>query len=145
MQGIGRIAGVGRAGVANGAAGGAARSTGGFTIGGSAAGPTREAASAAGVAAPGLGLLALQEQGSDAERDGAARHRAGAILEELDGLLLDLLAGSAGDPERLDRLAGLQEGEEGADPGLRDAVRSIVLRARVELVRRGMEKAATVA
>ncbi|MDB5371989.1 MAG: hypothetical protein JWP04_631, partial [Belnapia sp.] len=115
-------------------------------VGGAIAGATHEAAAAAEVAAPGLGLLALQERGSDAERDGAARRRAEAILEELDGLLADMLAGSAGgDPERLRRLAGLEQGEEGADPGLRDAVRGVVLRARVELARRGRGEAATVA
>jgi hypothetical protein len=37
----------------------------------------------------------------------------------------------------LERLAAYQTGEAGADPLLRDAVEAIVLRAKVELARRG--------
>jgi hypothetical protein len=34
------------------------------------------------------------------------------------------------------RLAALQIGEEGTDPALREAVRAVALRARIELTRR---------
>jgi hypothetical protein len=36
----------------------------------------------------------------------------------------------------LERLSSLEEGEEGADPALREVVRAIALRAAVELARR---------
>jgi hypothetical protein len=84
----------------------------------------------------GLGLLAVQEGGDRAARDRAAGQRAESILQELRDLQHDLLRGG-GDTNRLERLAALGQGEEGADPLLRQAVRAIVLRARVELARRG--------
>ncbi|HYZ33746.1 MAG TPA: flagellar assembly protein FliX, partial [Crenalkalicoccus sp.] len=55
---------------------------------------------------------------------------------ELGGLQAELLGGTP-DPDRLARLAALQDGEEGCDPGLREAVRGLALRAAVELARRG--------
>jgi Class II flagellar assembly regulator len=79
----------------------------------------------------------LQEQGAESERDAGARRRGGAMLDELRALQADLLRGAA-DPARLARLARLAEGETGADPGLREAVAGIALRARVELARLGL-------
>ena len=77
----------------------------------------------------------MQENGDRAGRDAAARRRASSILDELQGLQAELLGGRL-DPARMARLAALQPGEEGADPGLREAVRAVALRARIELVRR---------
>ncbi|MDO9711148.1 flagellar assembly protein FliX [Paracraurococcus lichenis] len=97
------------------------------------------AAPAAAAGPVGLGLLAVQEAGERAARDRAARARADSILQELRGLQRDLLSGG-GDRGRLERLAALEEGEEGADPNLREAVQAVVLRARVELCRRGWNR-----
>jgi hypothetical protein len=103
--------------------------------GATGAAPGAAAASAA-TAVGGLSLLAAQEGGGRAGRDAAARRRASSILDELQGLQAELLGGRP-DPSRLARLAALQSGEEGADPGLREAVRAVALRARIELARRG--------
>jgi hypothetical protein len=54
----------------------------------------------------------------------------------LQALQRDLLHDAA-DMNRLERLAAFETGEVGADPFLRDAVEAVVLRARVELARRG--------
>jgi|GEM_PF-6192816 len=131
MRGVGRVTGgtaamVGRSG----------GRTGGFSV---RCGADEVAGSLAlGGAAPvGLGMLALQESGNAAERDAAARQRAESILNELQGLQADILAGGGTAPDRLARLAALETGEDGADPGLREAVQAIVLRAKVELARRG--------
>lgn len=135
MYGVGRIA--------NGSRPMAGRGTGqrGFTIGpgtsGAARGPERTTAAAA---ALGSGLLGLQESGEAAARDAAAARRGTSLLEELQGLQAELLRGDA-DPRRLARLAALGEGDDGADPGLRDAVQAIGLRARIELARRGWSPA----
>lgn len=89
---------------------------------------------AAGSVTGSLGLIGLQQGCSDAERDDAARRRGHAVMEELEGLQLALLAGRL-DSGRLSRLAQLAEGESGADPALRDILRAISLRARIELAR----------
>ncbi len=144
MRGIGRITGgakVGGAKVGAGRAVGGGIGRGGFTMGlaagGAAGGPERAAA----VAVPfGIGLLALQERGGEAARNQAAARRADSLLEELQGLQADVLRGGA-DPARLARLAALGDGEEGVDAGLREAVRAIGLRARIELARRNWGKA----
>ncbi len=140
MRGVSGVSKGGAAGRVrgNGAAGRPA--AGGFSVGEPAAGGQAAAAgvgAAAPAAAVGLSLLAAQEGngGRGAGRDAAARRRAASILDELSGLQAELLGGRA-DPGRLARLAALGEGEEGLDSGLRDAVRAVALRARVELARR---------
>ncbi len=135
------VAGVSKGGAAADARGGA-RSATGFPVGGTSAGGVAAAtvatAAAAPVAAVGLSLLAAQENGGPGGRDAAARRRASSILDELQGLQAELLGGRS-DPARPARLAALQAGEEGADPGLREAVRAVALRARIELERRRRE------
>ncbi len=131
MRGVG---GVSKGGAAAGARG-RARSTSGFLVGGTGAGSGAAAAAASAAGAVGLPLLALQEAGGRSARDAAARRRASSILDELQGLQAELLGGRS-DPARLARLAALEAGEEGADPGLREAVRAVALRARIELARR---------
>ncbi len=131
MRGIGRVTG----GVAALAGRGGSRA-GGFSVR-LGAGGAEGAAAAGGVAPVGLGMLALQESGTAMERNAAARRRAEALLEELQGLQADLLLGGATEARRLARLAALETGEDGADPALRETVQAIVLRARVELARRG--------
>ena len=131
MQGIGKIGGA--AGMAP--AGRAARpARGGFSLGQaeSAASTTATAS----VAAPTLGLLALQSGQDDAERDAAARRRGDKLLADLAGLQMAMLGGTA-DPARLHRLAALADGgEAGADPALREVLQAIALRAQVELAKR---------
>lgn len=136
MQQVGRMAagGVARSGRAG--PGREGQGKPGFTLGQPSA-VTAAATAAVGAAGPvALGLLALQEGDAAAARDQAARRRAESILQELQGLQHDLLQGEAG-MKRLERLAACETGELGADPLLRDAVQAVVLRARVELARRG--------
>ena len=97
MQSIGRVTGGARTGTTH----GAARGGSGVSIAAGGGTAAREAMAAAEVVAPGLGLLALQEAGSGAERDAAAYQRASAILEELNGLQSALLGGGGDDPGRL--------------------------------------------
>lgn len=139
MQGIGRI--VGSRGP--GAARGVTRRGSGFQVQAEANDATREASATTEVPAPGLGLLSLQESGSGTERDAAARRRAGDILEELNGLQIELLSGGAGDPARLARLAALESGDDGADSKLREIVQAVVLRATIEMARRNDGRATT--
>jgi hypothetical protein len=136
MRGVGRTVGSGTVGGAAGRPGGGGRAGQGFSLptAGSGAGATVAAAAQLGPLGP--ALLALQEGGEAARRDDAARQRAESLLEELAGLQLEMLEGGA-DPERLHRLAALAPGDAGADPTLRAAVEGVVLRARVELARRG--------
>jgi hypothetical protein len=134
MQGIGRLGGIGPAAPAQGKARGG---TGGFRIAPAGSEAAQEAAAAGGIAPAGLGLLALQEYGGEAERDEAAQRRATDILAELTALQCDMLGGSPLDPARLRRL--VESGEEGADPALREVVQGVILRAQVELLRRGLD------
>ncbi len=100
------------------------------------AGATPESAGAAATAAAApVGLLALQEVGQVEHDPARAGRRADAMLDELRGLQLDLLSGSA-DPARLARLAALADGPMPADPALHAVLREVSLRARVELARR---------
>ncbi|WP_343895666.1 flagellar assembly protein FliX [Craurococcus roseus] len=147
MRGVSGVSKGGAAGPARGN-GAARRSAGGFSVGGpggaealGAAAPAPDGIGAA--AAVGLSLLAAQEGGGrGAGRDAAARRRVASILDELNGLQAELL-GRRVDPARLTRLAALGEGEEGTDAGLRDAVRAVALRARIELARRTMDPSAS--
>lgn len=131
MRGVGGTVGVGGVGPAGRAQ---ARGRTGFALPQPAGAEASTAT--AGVAGVGLGLLAVQQGHSDAERDAAARRRAAALLAELDGLQAELLGGAA-DPGRLERLAALAHGEAGADPALRELVEAVALRAQIELARRG--------
>lgn len=97
--------------------------------------PRAEAEETGAVAATGAagGLLVLQAAAEDAARDAAARRRGRDILDELGALQRDLLAPGQGAAEgRLRRLAALAEGDAGADPGLREIVQALSLRARVQ-------------
>lgn len=120
----------------------AARSTGrgGFTVRLAAGGTASGVEHAAAATAIGGGLLALQERGEETARDSTAARRATSLLAELQGLQADLLRGDIASG-RLARLAALGDGEDGADPSLRDAVQAIGLRARIELARQGWPEA----
>ncbi|MBD0273893.1 MAG: hypothetical protein ICV73_18440 [Acetobacteraceae bacterium] len=132
------VSGVSKGGAVGGARGASGRSAKGFSLGGTGADTAASATTAATATAAvgGLSLLAVQEDGGGrAGRNAAARRRASSILDELRGLQAELLGGRP-DPSRLARLAALQSGEDGVDPGLREAVRAVALRARIELARR---------
>ena len=107
----------------------------GFSLTATADGAAAAAAQAAAPASA-AGLLAVQEAGPPAERDARAHRRGLAMLEALDSLQADLLAGRI-HAARLDELAALAEGEAAADPALSAALDAITLRVRVELARRG--------
>ena len=92
---------------------------------------------AAASAVPLDGLLALQECAAEPLADREARRGAQALLAELAALQRDILAGTV-IGTRLERLARLAEDiQAAAQPALREAVASVVLRARIELARFG--------
>ena len=110
--------------------------TSGFAVGGgaqTASGPSRVAAPAA------LGgLLLLQEAEAAPVRDRRARQHGRAMLDALARLQLSLL-GEDPDVAGLERLAALVEHcPQAADPGLRDVLGGVALRARIELARNGV-------
>jgi hypothetical protein len=82
-------------------------------------------------------MLALQEMGAGSVRDREARRRGQGLLAALAALQRGLLAGGD-DPAALQRLADLAEAApDTEDPRLGAVLSAIVLRARVELARRG--------
>ena len=101
--------------------------------------PTRPATTTA--AAAGIydvaALMALQAVEGPGERRRKAIRRGFDLLDALDGVRLDLLAGAVA-PERLAALVGLLENAPRADDARVDALlEDIELRARVELAKRG--------
>ena len=93
---------------------------------------------------PALGLesmLLLQAVDEAGQRDRSARKRGGAMIAALTDLQRALLAQE--DPAlALRSLSALSaEGPEAADPGLAAILRSVVLRSRIEVVRRERQAA----
>jgi hypothetical protein len=113
------------------------RGGGGFALPGDAvdAGAPPERAATAAIGA----LLALQDDSAASLPEppaSRARRRASQALEEMRGLQLDLLRGTA-DPARLERLERLAaEAPAGLEPELDGLVRQVRLRARLEIARR---------
>ena len=141
------VAGVWKAGAVGGARGRTRSAASGFSLDGlgSAGSAAAETAAASATAAVGLSLLAMQENGG---RTGGTRRRGGASPPSWTSCRASRPTSWAGGrtrPARLARLAALQSREEGADP----AVRTIGLRARIELALRGLDpqadRSATVA
>ena len=92
----------------------------------------------ASAASPLDAMLALQEQQGDATRDREARRHGHALLQALAALQHALLAGH-GEGECLQRLCALgADTPIAADPGLAAVLRGVVLRAQIELARRGL-------
>jgi hypothetical protein len=112
---------------------------GGFTVGGGAEAPQQKArVSSAGA----LGLetmLSLQGVDPPRERDREARRRGAAMIAALTALQRAMLTGGdTGDALRTlnDAAAADQTAD---DPALRDILRAIILRSRVEMARRERE------
>ncbi len=84
------------------------------------------------------GMLAVQEREADAARDRGARRHGQSLLRELAALQRALLGGT-GEAACLQRLAALGRATaDAADPGLAAIVRSLAVRAAVEIARRGL-------
>ena len=102
------------------------------------AGPALQprAAEAAPASAP-AGMLSLQEIGTESPRDRAARRHGRALLAALARLQRHLL-GAPDDGTTLLELADLAATVPAAtDPAIAATLKAVVLRARVELARRG--------
>ena len=107
---------------------------GGFAV---PAGAAPGVAVASGVAALD-GLLLLQEVEDAPERDRRARKHGRAMLDALSRLQLGLLDAECG-ANALASLSALADHcPEAADPGLRDVLNAVSLRAQVELARHGV-------
>ena len=86
------------------------------------------------------GMLALQEVETETVQDKTARRRGIALLEALSQLQKTLLSGLGDGETEVETLALLAtETPEAADPGLALALAAIRLRAKIELLRRGIE------
>jgi hypothetical protein len=111
-----------------------------FTVSDGAGAPARTQTTG-GVAGLSLeGMLALQGEIDVQERDRRARRHADAMLTELAMLQRAILSGAATE-DTLRQLAAMAEAvPAAADPQLAAMIRGIVLRGRVELARRGMER-----
>ena len=99
--------------------------------------PSASAASAMQSAAPTAALFALQEIADPLEGRKKAIETSHSILDELDQLKIDLLAGRVS-PQRLDYIHKLvQSQKDRSDPALTDLLAEIELRASVELAKLG--------
>jgi hypothetical protein len=117
----------------------AARAAGGFALpsagAASGAGPAGATSSASGVTGA-AALMALQGVEDPAERRRRAIRRGSSLLDRLDELKLALLGGQEG-AAALERLARnlREERPEEAEPGLKNVLDQIDLRAAVELAK----------
>ncbi len=83
------------------------------------------------------GMLALQEIDTEPPQDRAARRHGRALLSALSRLQRHLLAGAT-DPASLEELEALaRDVPRATDAALAGVVDGVVLRARIELARRG--------
>lgn len=111
----------------------------GFFVPMEGAGAAETAAAAGTMGVSASALLALQSSGPEPAGDRPARRRGHDMLDELAALQRDLLAPSGPAPGTLRRLATLADAvPEADDPGLREAVEAIRMRAVVELARYGL-------
>ena len=113
------------------AAGGGAAGVQGFRLPASQARAPAAALTSAGATALVGAMLSARDQ--------VAQRRGRALLGGLASLQRELLGG-APDAAAMQRLAGLLEGENGEDPALAEAMAAVALRARIELLRRGVTR-----
>jgi hypothetical protein len=100
----------------------------------------QQARPAAAVAAPATidALLALQAVEDPLLRKRKAARRGKQLLDTLDGLTADLLAGRLSDGRLNQLMAVMSQVREKTEPGLDALLDDIELRARVELAKRGL-------
>jgi hypothetical protein len=82
-------------------------------------------------------LLALQAVDSPSERKRRIAKRGRVLLDALDGLRTDLLAGNPGEGRLNQMLAQLGTMRDATEPDLDATLEAIELRVRVELAKRG--------
>jgi hypothetical protein len=88
-------------------------------------------------ATPAACMLSLQEVDSESPRDRAARRHGRALLAALVRLQHALL-GASDDEAALQEISALAAGvPDASDPSVTAALHAVVLRARIELARRG--------
>lgn len=105
------------------------------------AGAQAQRAAAVGAAAPAAGidaLLALQAAGDATQGRKRQLRRGRSLLDTLDALKLDLLAGRASEGHLNQLMALISQARERTEPGLDALLDDIELRARVELAKRGL-------
>lgn len=134
-----RINGITAAGAANRPKTTATRPGPGFSVESGDPAPSVEAnPPAQGVALS--GMLALQETETETVQDKTARRHGIALLETLSQLQKTLLSPWANAQTEIETLASLaNEMPQAASPGLAAALADIRLRAKIELLRRGIE------
>ena len=103
-------------------------------------GGTTPRAAGTGAAAPSTGieaLLALQAAPDATEEKRRQLRRGRSLLDTLEALKADLLAGNVGDGHLNQLLALIGQARRRTEPGLDSLLDDIELRARVELAKRG--------
>lgn len=83
-------------------------------------------------------LLALQAAEDPRARRRKLIRRGNQLMDALDGLRTDLLAGKLSDGRLNQLMAVMSQARERAEPGLDALIDDIELRARVELAKRGL-------
>jgi hypothetical protein len=84
------------------------------------------------------GLLALQAVDDPLVRRRKLVRRGGQLVDALEGLRTDLLAGNLSDGRLNQLMAVMSQARDRGDPGLDSLLDDIELRARVELAKRGL-------
>jgi hypothetical protein len=136
---VNRVSGVTPGGPANRPRPAASRPASSFNVESEAAAPAiQENQPAQSVAL--LGMLALQETETETLQDRTARRHGIALLESLAQLQKSLLSPQSDNATEIENLALLANAmPQAVDPGLAAALTGIRLRAKIELLRRGIE------
>lgn len=134
-----RVSGIGGPAIAGGRAARSIAGASGFHVAGdvSAAESVGQAAAAQPVGL--AGMLALQEAETETSANRQGRRQGAAVLDTLRELQHGLLT-ACGDAQEIARLTALaREPDCVTDPGLAAVLSAIRLRAKIELLRRGVE------
>lgn len=138
-----RISGSGRASAASAKSGRGSVRTAGARFALSEAGDTARAAASAPVSALTAidAILALQSVEDPLEGKKKALKRGASLLDLLDDIKVELLAGSVSEKRLTQLMAILAQNREKTDPRLDALLDDIELRAEVELAKRGLYRA----
>jgi hypothetical protein len=109
-----------------------------FEIGQQPAASQSSPAASVGAATSLDALLALQAVDDPLLKRRKAARRGSQLLDTLDGLKTDLLAGKMSEGRLNQLMAVMSQAREQSDPGLDALLDDIELRARVELAKRGL-------